>query len=632
MVALANPFGSEERTLWAPPEDLSTTEWADRYRVLSDRVSALAGPYRSERVPYARGIMDALSDPAIREVFFQKPVQCGGSELGRNWLGRSCDLDPAPFMIVFPSKEACSENMVERVIPMFSDSPRLQRLSTGRVYDKSKSVVHLRSCSIYGAYSGSPQSVASRPIARALCDELDKWSRWRGKEGDPLGLVRARLYTYRYRSKLYGLSTPTVPNGPICRAIAACGDVRDYWVRCIRCHELQLPDWKRVHWEGKKTDQDEDAFRLRKRQLEAGEVVATYECEHCEAKLTQEQWWFGVELGEWVSVGYPPGVHPKSETVGFRLSGLASPWIGVQRVALEFVSAQLEGLGALQNFFNSVLGLPFWSEGTHGDATQEVTQERIYAVASSGGPRFLCPDWTQGVAAGIDSGKVGHQFTIRAFGLGYRSQLLDYGEFARSSDVFPLLDRKFHGQGGQLFEILGAALDVGGGRGRRRDQSRTEELLQLCEKDARLHPIKGHGGAGRLGSPIKQGKRLTLVDTGYWKDVTASEINGEIWHAFPGVSADYVQQVASERKVLVETKVKPDGTTEEVWRWVVRAAGRPNHFWDCEIYTTVMARILKLGDQVVSVEYDYNPPEEGGYESDDGGWEPPERFWERGKW
>ena len=61
----------------APDPSLTVLEWADRYRILSSRASSEAGKYRTERTPYMRDIMDALSPshPA-RRIVFMSGVQC----------------------------------------------------------------------------------------------------------------------------------------------------------------------------------------------------------------------------------------------------------------------------------------------------------------------------------------------------------------------------------------------------------------------------------------------------------------------------------------------------------------------------------------------------------------------------
>ena len=54
-----------------PDPPLTISQWADRHRFLSARASAEPGRYRTDRTPYMRAIMDALSPshPARRIVF-----------------------------------------------------------------------------------------------------------------------------------------------------------------------------------------------------------------------------------------------------------------------------------------------------------------------------------------------------------------------------------------------------------------------------------------------------------------------------------------------------------------------------------------------------------------------------------
>ena len=71
------------------PEPLLTiSQWADRYRVLSQRASSEPGPWRTDRTPYLREIMDCLSPLSpIERVVFMKGSQIGGTECGNNWIG-----------------------------------------------------------------------------------------------------------------------------------------------------------------------------------------------------------------------------------------------------------------------------------------------------------------------------------------------------------------------------------------------------------------------------------------------------------------------------------------------------------------------------------------------------------------
>jgi phage terminase large subunit GpA-like protein len=68
------------------------SEWADEHRMLSKKASAEPGRWSTERTPYLREIMDALSpsDPTP-VVVLQKPTQIGGTESGNNWVGSIID-------------------------------------------------------------------------------------------------------------------------------------------------------------------------------------------------------------------------------------------------------------------------------------------------------------------------------------------------------------------------------------------------------------------------------------------------------------------------------------------------------------------------------------------------------------
>ena len=62
-----------------PDPLLTVSEWADRYRVLSQRASSEPGRWRTERTPYLKEIMDCLSPSSpFQRVVFMKGSQVGG--------------------------------------------------------------------------------------------------------------------------------------------------------------------------------------------------------------------------------------------------------------------------------------------------------------------------------------------------------------------------------------------------------------------------------------------------------------------------------------------------------------------------------------------------------------------------
>jgi hypothetical protein len=56
---------------------MTISDWADANRKLSSEASAEPGQWRTDRAVYQRGIMDAISDPAIETVVMMSSAQVG---------------------------------------------------------------------------------------------------------------------------------------------------------------------------------------------------------------------------------------------------------------------------------------------------------------------------------------------------------------------------------------------------------------------------------------------------------------------------------------------------------------------------------------------------------------------------
>ncbi len=84
------PYHMSFNTGLRPDPLLKVSEWADCFRMLSQTASSEPGRWRTERTPYLKEIMDALSPSSpVEKVIFMKGAQIGGTEAGNNWIGRS---------------------------------------------------------------------------------------------------------------------------------------------------------------------------------------------------------------------------------------------------------------------------------------------------------------------------------------------------------------------------------------------------------------------------------------------------------------------------------------------------------------------------------------------------------------
>ena len=112
----------------ARPDPLLTiSQWADKYRKLSQRASAEPGPWRTDRTPYLREIMDCLSPSStVERVVFMKGAQIGGTECGNNWIGYVIHQAPGPMMAVQPTVEMAKRNSKQRIDPLIEESEVLR--------------------------------------------------------------------------------------------------------------------------------------------------------------------------------------------------------------------------------------------------------------------------------------------------------------------------------------------------------------------------------------------------------------------------------------------------------------------------------------------------------------------------
>ena len=108
-----------------PPEKLTVSEWAEKYRLLDSKTSAMPGPWRNRKTPYLVGVMDELLDYETEEVIFCKCTQVGGSEAMLNMIGYIIQQDPSPTMVVYPTDKLAESISENRMQPMLKASPSL---------------------------------------------------------------------------------------------------------------------------------------------------------------------------------------------------------------------------------------------------------------------------------------------------------------------------------------------------------------------------------------------------------------------------------------------------------------------------------------------------------------------------
>lgn len=596
-------FTEQERGLWAPPEQLTVSEHADRYRKLSDRESAEPGDWDTGRTPYLRGPQDDLGDPDCDVMVLQKPAQVGGSESARNGLFFWARNDPGPCMIVFPDQDACEANLEERIKPMVRNS--LQDVQTEKARDLSVKRIRLTSMDIYAAWATSPSRLASRPCRYIIFDEVNKFPEWSAKDADPIALGIARTRTYQHRAKIVIVSTPTYSDGAVSRAFRSCEDQREAQLPCPDCGVLFAPKFGCVKWPAE-LDRDDPETPSR---IET-ERLAWLECPECEHQITEGERLSILHDVHWTSI---TEIRSRSRNRGYRFGVLVTPWTSIHRLAAKFLRVR-EDPQALMEFITQDLGEEFEDQVRKLD--DAVLEEKRLAATEGGFKRGVVPAWAGAVVAAVDSQKSGFWWLARAFGRMSRSRLLDYG-FARTFEELEilLLERQWPVEllDGDVHEVnlrtALLAIDARGGTSATEsDGSRTDEVYRWSRRDPRIRPFMGYGGHGKPSRPIVEtntnytppaarGSRSIsykvmkwTIDTNHFKDVLHYRIDHEdpsLWEVFNETEDDYYKQIRSEHKVAE----RRGRATRYVWK--IRSGGLANHLLDCEVYATAAAVMLQ---------------------------------------
>ena len=172
----------------APDPTMTVTEWADDRRYLSSKGAAEPGKYKSDRTPFLRAIMDALSPshPA-QKVVFPKSAQVGATEAGINWIGYVMDVAPGPFLAVQATEGTAKRFSKQRIDPMIEVTPTIQEIvAPAKSRDSSNTMLEksFKGGHLIIAGGNSAAGLRSMPIRYVHLDEVDAYKEDLDEEGD----------------------------------------------------------------------------------------------------------------------------------------------------------------------------------------------------------------------------------------------------------------------------------------------------------------------------------------------------------------------------------------------------------------------------------------------------------------
>ena len=566
----------------ARPDPLLTiSQWADRYRWLSQRASAEHGRWRTERTPYLREIMDCLSPMSLIErTVFMKGAQIGGTECGNNWMGYIIHQAPGPMMAVQPTVEMAKRNSKQRIDPLIEESEVLRKLVRDpRSRDSGNTVLSKDFPGGVLVMTGANSAVGLRSMAARylFLDEVDAYPGDVEGEGDPITLAMARTRTFA-RRKVFLVSTPKITGMSRIESAYEESDQRKYWVPCPTCREFQILKFAQLRWP------------------KGDPQSAVYVCEHCGQEIRNHQKHSMLARGEWRA-----GAKGDGRTAGFHISSLYSPvgWFSWGDAAKQFEQAQ-KNPALLQVFVNTVLGETWTLLGEAPEWQKLYDRREDYKVG-------LVPRGGLFLTAGADVQKDRIAGEIAAWGRGKGSWSVEYrvfeGDTSRAAvweKLTGLLNESFTTESGLELPIMQLAVDSG---------FATIEVYQWARRQGgRVLVIKGDsrtpsliGSAspvevGPMGAKLKRGVRVWPVNSGMAKEElyrwlrqdrpTDEDVAKGIpfpsgYCHFPRYSEEYFKQITAEQ--LVTKIVK--GYRRHEWQKMRER----NEALDCRVYARAAA-------------------------------------------
>lgn len=453
-----------------PPPELTLSQWADTYRVLSAESSAEPGRWHTDKAPYQREIMDAIGDPHIRRVVIMCAAQLGKTELLLNILAYFMAYSPAPILVMQPTLDMGQTFSKDRLAPMLRDTPALRglvdvksRYSGNTIMKKNFPGGHV---TIVGANSAT--GLASRPIKVLLADEVDRYPGSAGTEGDPLSLAQKRQTTF-WDKKTVMVSTPVIKGHSRIETEFNQSTKEEWNIPCPKCGHYQPLVWANVIF-----NQDD----LTKEPL--------YKCERCGHEAGEYAWKAQGINGKFVAE------NPEAETRGFHLNTLASTFCGWKEIVQKFLVAkeQLDqgNPEGMKVWVNTELGETWEERGESVEDVELFNRREIYDAE--------VPEDVLVLTAGVDVQDDRFEVEVVGWGVGKESWGIRYqkiyGDMLKEqvwADLDNFLLSGFTKKDGSVLHILSTCIDSGG--------HHTDQVYRFTKEryERRVWAIKGKGGA-----------------------------------------------------------------------------------------------------------------------------------------
>ena len=559
---IKSPILKEEIGALKPSSEITVSEWAEKYRIMTPFDSPAAGqPFNNDRVPYLRQLMDWFSAPKVRMIVFKAGTQIGKTNAMMNMLGWSMAERPGPIMLALPTSESVERFSATRIDPMVKASPALKNLQLKKWKISEK---HYAGGVLYLASAQSSSQLSSSSVEVVFADELKDWPSTL-TAGDPVKYLIDRTKTFPYTKKIVMVSSPSVEGSPIAKYHESCEAQAEYFVPCPHCGEIQVLEFGNLKFGDELfpfdvTDKEDPEYWIQAKKH------AYYQCPHCEGKVDDYAKPKMLRAGRWLMADKSE-VPEDITSIGIRLNSLNSLDLKWGDIAYEF----LECRGDRTKFKNFVTGwlAEEWTEDSLGVEAEEL-KRNICELEP-----VVVPESAVALTAGIDVQRNRMYYSVFAWDKQGTGHMIHYGQLTTYDEVKDLVfNNEYPIKGStETMGIWRAAIDTGGNFRQGEDGelfSQTEATYEFIRQHSRgrIFGIKGMGGkaAGMRvkmsmldkmpsGKAMPGGLALYHLNVDEFKDTLFWRLNQEdgegqriFFHSDTG--EDWFKHLSAEKKVV----------------------------------------------------------------------------------
>jgi phage terminase large subunit GpA-like protein len=574
--------------LLKPSPDMTVSEWASTYRILSQEETSAPGRWTNERTPYLVEIMDSLTDPSVSRIVFLAARQMGKSTLFVNYLGYLIHQNPAPAVIILPTVDLAEKFSTTRLANMFRDTPCLKALLPD---DKTRSNKIL-----FKAFPGmfliltganSTAGIISMPAPILIFDEIDNYPRDIGRgQGDVISIAEKMQTNFPNKKSIY-TSTCTLEGQSRIQAMLETSTFKRWAHPCPNCGK-----YSQFGLRGEENPSNSKAVWNTRLNFETMKAI----CPHCNTEHTRREWEAGG--GKYIAQ------NPDANIEGYHVNAFDHPSITWQEIVNEFIEAahaiKRGDFSLMVSFVNSRLAEVYKEKAEAVDAHFLEARRERYAAG--------LPDFAVAITAGVDVQHDRLAVGTWAWGEGFENWLLDYQEIygdPKRPETWKLLDlhldRTWSYANGNSLKIIRIAVDAG-------DGNLTPQILFFCKAREKrgVYPIKGVAGdAAPLIRPSKNAKdkQVFLVGVSGIKSDLISWLRidkpgpgmchfpmGENGEVVSGCSPDFFAMLTAEKKVIRQNK---KGFSHYEW---IKQGGARNEAIDVFCYSRAALRIAYPND------------------------------------